>query len=131
SYARCFSEDTRVALVDGTAPTPAEMAEGHANGAMSWRYSVGENGRVIVTLLDAPRFIGRDSLLELPLDDGSVVSATPEHDFMLRTGEWKSAGTLEPGASLMPLYRSLHRGYEMTYQPLTGHYQPTHRLADE
>jgi len=131
SYARCFSEDTRVALVDGTAPTLAEMAEGHANGAMYWGYSVGENGRVIVTLLDAPRFIGRDSLLEITLDDGSVVSATPDHDFMLRTGEWKSAGTLEPGDSLMPLYRSLHRGYEMTYQPLTGHYQPTHRLADE
>src|SRR5690554_6318533 len=51
SYARCFSEDTRVALVDGTAPTLAEMAEGHANGAMYWGYSVGENGRVIVTLL--------------------------------------------------------------------------------
>src|SRR5690606_34110427 len=65
SYARCFSQDTRVALVDGSTPTLQEMTERHEQGEMFWGYSVGENGQVIVSLLDAPRLIGRDALLEI------------------------------------------------------------------
>src|SRR5882724_8530861 len=68
TYARCFRGDTRVALVDGTAPTLEEMASRHASGELFWGYSIGQNGRLIVSLLDAPRFIGRDSLIEIELD---------------------------------------------------------------
>src|SRR5690554_5101327 len=50
SYARCFSADTRVALVDGTSPTLEEMAERHGHGELFWGYSVGDHGRVVVTL---------------------------------------------------------------------------------
>lgn len=131
SYARCFSADTRVALVDGTSPTLEEMAIRHAQGEQFWGYSLGENGQLIVSLLEAPRYIGRDSLLEITLDDGQVIHATPDHDFMRRDGSWATAAELLPNDSLMPLYRATFRGYEMTYQPLTGHYYPTHRLADE
>lgn len=131
SYARCFSADTRVALVDGTAPTLEEMASRHENGELFWGYSLGHNGQLIVSLLDAPRFIGRDSLLEITLDDGAIIRATPDHEFMRRDGSWAEASELRPDDSLMPLYRSTFRGYEMTYQPLTGYYYPTHRLADE
>ena len=131
SYARCFSGDTRVALVDGTAPTLEELARRHEDGDLSWGYSIGENGQLLVTLLDAPRFVGRDTLLEITLDDGQVIRATPDHDFMRRDGSWTAAGDLRPSDSIMPLYRAPYRGYEMTYQPMTGYYYPTHRLADE
>jgi deoxycytidine triphosphate deaminase len=131
TYARCFSADTRVALVDGTAPTLEEMAERHLRGEMFWGYSIGANGRLVVTLLEAPRFIGRDSLLEIELDSGAVIRATPDHDFMRRDGRMSQASKLCPGDALMPLYRESARGYEMVYQPLTGHLYPTHRLADE
>jgi dCTP deaminase len=40
-----------------------------------WGYSIGEHGRVIVTLLDTPRFIGRDSLVEITLDNGERIIA--------------------------------------------------------
>jgi len=131
TYARCFSGDTRVALVDGSAPTLEEMARRHASGEMFWGYSIGANGRLIVTLLEAPRFIGRDSLLEVVLDDGAVIRTTPDHQFMRRDGQMTEAASLRPGDALMPLYREAARGYEMVYQPLTGHLYPTHRLADE
>src|SRR5262245_30100091 len=131
TYARCFSGDTRVALVDGTAPTLEEMARRHDAGEVFWGYSMGPNGRLIVSLLDAPRFIGRDSLLEVELDTGELIRATPDHLFMRRDGLMAAASTLRPGDSLMPLYRDLFRGYEMVYQPLNGHMLPTHRLADE
>ena len=131
TYARCFSGDTRVALVDGTAPTLEEMARRHEAGEMFWGYSIGPNGRLIVTLLDVPRFIGRDSLVEVELDSGEVIHATPDHLFMRRSGLMAEAAALRPGDSLMPLYREPRRGYEMVYQPLSGHLFPTHRLADE
>src|SRR4051812_16528279 len=60
TYARCFRGDTRVALVDGTSPTLEEMARRADTGEMFWGYSIGEHGRLIVSLLDAPRHIGQD-----------------------------------------------------------------------
>ncbi|MCS6903285.1 MAG: dCTP deaminase [Candidatus Bipolaricaulota bacterium] len=131
TYARCFSEETRVALVDGTAPTLGEMAERAQKGEMFWGYSVGPHGRIIVTMLDAPRYVGRDVLTRVVLDNNDSICCTPDHLFMLRDGRWRAAGQLRPGDSLMPLYRSVKRGYEMVYQPLNGHLYPTHRLADE
>ena len=131
TYARCFRGDTRVALVDGTSPTLEEMARRHDSGEMFWGYSIGPHGRLIVTWLDAPRFIARDALMEITLDHGEAIHATPDHLFVKRDGRTAAAASLRPGDSLMPLYREAHRGYEMVYQPLNGHLHPTHRLADE
>ncbi len=131
TYARCFSGDTRVALVDGTAPTLEEMARRAESGELFWGYSIGPNGRLIVALLDAPRYIGRDSLVEVELDNGELIRATPDHLFLTRDGDTRAAGALRAGDSLMPLYRQLVRGYEAVYQPSNGHHLATHRLADE
>jgi deoxycytidine triphosphate deaminase len=131
TYARCFRGDTRVALIDGTSPSLEEMAKRHDAGELFWGYSIGQNGRVIASLLDAPRFIGRDSLLEIELDNGECIHATPDHLFMRRDGRMVEAHTLRPNEALMPLYRDVYRGYEGVYQPIDGHIYATHRLADE
>src|SRR4051812_21719980 len=94
TYARCFRGDTRVALVDGTAPTLEEMVRRHEAGEMFWGYAIGPNGRLIVALLDAPRYIGRDSLLEIELDTGEKIHATPDHAFMRRDGRYAQASEL-------------------------------------
>ena len=86
TYARCFRGDTRVALVDGTFATLENMARRADAGELFWGYSIGQNGRLIVSLLDAPRYVGRDRLLEIELDNGEVIAATPDHDFLLRDG---------------------------------------------
>lgn len=131
TYARCFRGDTRVALLDGSTPTLEEMALRAEQGELFWGYSIGQYGRVIAALLEAPRYIGRDSLLELTLDNGEQIHCTPDHEFVLRDGRMLAANELRPNDSLMPLYRHLARGYEMVYQPSNGHLYPTHRLADE
>ncbi|MBI2119824.1 MAG: dCTP deaminase [Elusimicrobia bacterium] len=131
TYARCFRGDTRVALVDGTSPTLEEMAVRSEKGEDFWGYSLGSFGRIVVTLLEAPRYIGRDSLIEVILDSGESIFCTPDHRFFMRDGRVMEAGQLRPGTSLMPLYRDMARGYEMLYQPLDGYMFPTHRLADE
>jgi len=131
TYARCFRGDTRVALVDGSAPTLEEMAKRAENGECFWGYSLGEFGRVMVSLLEAPRYIGRDSLLEITLDNGKIIHCTPDHEFIMRDGRKLAADNLRPNDSLMPLYRDIFRGYEMVYQPINNYIYPTHRLADE
>ncbi|MCY4353288.1 MAG: hypothetical protein OXC09_00635 [Truepera sp.] len=131
SYARCFRGDTRVALVGGTALTLEEMAERADRGEFFLGYSIGRHGKLIVTSLDAPRYVGRDSLLEIRLDSGEPIHATPDHRFLTRDGRMVVAADLRPGVSLMPLYRTVAPGYEAAYQPLTGYLSPTHRLFDE
>lgn len=131
SYARCFGGETRVALVDGTSPTLEEMARRAEKGEQFWGYSISSHGQVIVSYLEAPRFIGRDALLEIELDNGTKIRATPDHEFMARDGSMIAAKDLRAEFSLMPLYRSRFRGYEGTFQPMTGHYIATHRLADD
>ncbi len=131
SYARCFSVDTRVALVDGSSASLEEMAGRAQNGEVFFGYSLNEHGRVIVSLLEAPRLIGKDSLLEIELDNGETVRATPDHQFILRDGRSLEANQLRVGQSLMPLYRKAFRGYESVFQPLSNQMYPTHRLSDE
>jgi deoxycytidine triphosphate deaminase len=131
TYARCFRGDTRVATIDGKAPTLEEMSRRADSGELFFGYSIGAHGRLIASLLEAPRFIGRDALLEIQLDDGALVHATPDHLFMTRDGRMVAADNLRPSDSLMPLYRNLWGGREMVFQPLNGQVSPTSRLIDE
>src|SRR5262245_59470724 len=93
TYARCFSGDTRIALVDGSAPTLEDMARRRDTGETFRGYAVAYDGHVIEATLEAPRFIGRDSLLEVTLDNGEKIRATPDHDFMRRDGDMVAAGS--------------------------------------
>ena len=131
TYARCFRGDTRVALIDGEAPTLEDMARRHESGERFWGYGVDPSGRIIAALLDRPRFIGRDALLEIELDNGERIQATADHQFMRRDGRMAEAHLLRPGDALMPLYREIVRGHEEVYQPIDGFPGATHHLADE
>ena len=53
TYARCFSADTRVALVDGSNPTLEELATRYADRREPvWGYAMGRFGRIVVALLE-------------------------------------------------------------------------------
>ena len=120
TYARCFRGDTRVALMDGTAPTLEEMARRLDSGESFSGYGVAASGEVIRTPLTAPRFIGRDALLEVELDSGERIRATADHQFMRRNGAMAEAHELRVGDALMPLYRQGAVGSERVYQPGVG-----------
>jgi deoxycytidine triphosphate deaminase len=113
TYARCFRGDTRVALVDGSAPTLEEMARRAEDGEMFWGYSIDPHGRILTTRLEQPRYIGRDALQEIILDNGESIFCTPDHLFLRRDGRMAEADQLRPGDSLMSLHRHLRRGFEM------------------
>jgi deoxycytidine triphosphate deaminase/intein/homing endonuclease len=131
TYARCFSADTRVALADGTAATFEELVRRHEAGEVARGYSIAGDGRVIVAALESPRFIGRDSLLEITLDNAARISTTPDHLFMRRDGRMVAAGGLRPDDALMPLYREVSQGQELLYQPADGSLSLVQDLADQ
>jgi len=131
TYARCFSGDTKVALANGDSVSLEEMARRGDKGEVFFGYSIDAHGRLIVSRLEMPRYIGRDALLEITLDDGAVIRATPDHLFLTRAGRMVPAGDLRPNDSLMPLYRRQQNGVEMVYQPLDGQFHPTQSLAHE
>jgi deoxycytidine triphosphate deaminase len=131
TYARCFTGDTKVALVDGTSASFLELIERAGKGERFWGYSMDLDGKVAISELTAPRKIGHEKVIKVVLDNGEVIKATPDHKFMLKTGEWIEAKDLKVSDSLMPLYRFVSRGYEAVVHPLDSTWCLTHRLSDQ
>jgi len=131
TYARCFTGDTKVALVDGRSLSFKEMAKRAKDGERFFGYTIRPNGSMGVEELVAPRKTGKkEKLVAVRLDNGEKIRCTPDHKFMLRDGSYMEAQDLYPGVSLMPLMRYEARGYEMTYCPKRGCLAGTHRMAD-
>jgi deoxycytidine triphosphate deaminase len=103
TYARCFRGDTRVALVGEASLSLEEMAIRAERGETFTGYSLNTDGSIVTTILHAPRYIGRDSLLEIVLDNGHVIHCTPDHKFKPSHGHMTEAHRLRPGDSLMGL----------------------------
>jgi deoxycytidine triphosphate deaminase len=120
TYARCFSGDTRAALANGDSATLEDMARRYDSGERFRGYGLAPDGAIVVAPLERPRFIGRDALIEITLDNHERIRATPDHVFLRRDGSHISAGELRVGHALMPLYREWCRGEEHLYQPTSG-----------
>ncbi|MDA8363885.1 MAG: dCTP deaminase [Gammaproteobacteria bacterium] len=131
TYARCFRGDQRVALVDGSSVALEDMARRSEQGEVFWGYSIGVSGAIIVTRLEAPRWIGRDALIEIELDSGESIRSTPDHVFIRRDGSAAAAADLRRGDCLMPLYRDVVHGKEAVYQPISGQRMATRRLVSD
>jgi deoxycytidine triphosphate deaminase len=129
TYARCFRGNTRVALAGGGSASLEQMAGAALRGERFEGYGLDSAGRVRVADLEAPRFVGRDALVAVALDNGRIVEATPDHEFLLRDGSRRQAADLRPGDSLMPLYRAHASPQEMIYHPRDGWFAPAARGA--
>ena len=127
TYARCFSGDTKVALVDGTSPSLKELCDRYENGETSF-YGYGYlDGHIKAQIMTAPRMIGVEDTLIVKLDNGQEIECTADHKFVMRDGTQVEAKDLQPKDSLMPLYRHNSHGYESIYTPTTRTWEVTHR----
>ena len=97
TYARCFSADTKVALSNGKSLTLEQLAEHFVRGEQFSGYSFDSNNNQVVSQLEFPRFIGRDSLLEITLDNGKSVRCTPDHKIKKWDGQMVEADSLRQG----------------------------------
>ena len=137
----CFTGDTRIKMLDGSAKTFEELAqiEKEHPGQTYWVYSVDKDGNVVPGKAVRPRMTRSTNVIaEVTIDNGAVIRCTPDHKFIMRNGSKVEAKDLKPGDSLMPLYfkeGDLYRDgihhYMMVKSNDTGRFKHVHRLVAE
>ena len=98
----CFSLDTKIKLLDGRDVELGQLIVEHKLGKVNWVYSVAPDGKVVPGMISWAGVTRNDAeVLDVYLDNGEVITATPDHKFILRNGEKIEAKDLVPGSSLM------------------------------
>lgn len=123
----CLTGDTLIPLLDGTEARIEDLV----GREEFWTYSYTPDGRFCPGRGSDARLTRKNAkLVQVTLDNGEVVRCTSNHPFMLRSGEYKEAGELQPDDSLMPLYWRRDRyGYELIKSNAGGKWIHTHRLV--
>jgi hypothetical protein len=106
----CLTGDTKIPLLDGT-ELPIKDLVGLGE---FWTYSYMPDGRFVPGRGHDARLTHKNvEIVKVLLDNGKSVCCTPDHLFMLRSGEYIEARNLSVGDSLMPFYWKRDRhGYE-------------------
>lgn len=129
----CFTGDTKIQLVDGRVLTMLELVKEYEEGKINYVYSINKAKQVIEPKPIEKAFCSghNASLIEITLDNNEVITCTPEHRFMLRTGEYCEAKDLLENDSLMPLYVKYPSNglsnYRMYYNPFENRWHYEHR----
>ena len=130
----CFTGDTKISLLNGT-----EVAIEDLVGLDHfWVYSTTPSGEIVPGRGHAARLTRNDAeIVAVELDNGEVVRCTPDHRFQLRDGSYCKAAALQPGTSLMPLYRRRAPiavgnplDYEQILNPADREWKFTHRVVN-
>ena len=114
--AKCLALDTRIPLLRGATATLAEIISeyettGEAPWVLSWDKAT---GRIVPGKVSWAGVTRRHAeVLDVEMDDGSRVRATPDHRFYDINGKEIEARSLAPGQQLMPLrmYVSRDKNY--------------------
>ena len=134
----CISTETKIPLLSGEIKTASELIQDYNNNIKNYVYSIDEATKSIVageiewagiTRLNA-------SVVKVTLDNDENIICTPDHNFMLRDGNWVEAQFLKENDSLMPLYLSKSKNkkikdYTTVYNPATNRYEMVHKLVSE
>lgn len=128
----CFTEDTRIRLVDGRILTIKELLL-EQQYKDNYVYTFNEEKKIIEPKRIRKVFqtkITKD-LVKVTLDNGETITCTPNHRFMLRDGSYEEIQNIKPGTSLMPLYTKFPSGnlsnYRMYYEPIEEQWHFEHR----
>ena len=92
----CFTEDTKIALVDGRTLTIHDLLL-EQEYKDNYVYTINESTHEIEPKRIKKVFQTKlvTTLLEVTLDNGEVIHCTPEHRFMLRDGTYKEVNILQ------------------------------------
>ena len=128
----CFTEDTKIQLVDGRILTIAELLV-EQQYKTNWVYTINETTGLIEPkpIIDVFQTKLTKDLVKVTLDNDEVIYCTPDHRFMVRDGSYETAKNLKAGDSLMPLYTKVAdkglQGYRLYYEPMTDDWHYEHR----
>ena len=91
----CFSEDTKVALVDGRNLTFKDLIKEDRKGKKNYCYTIKRDGFVGIELIRNPRKTKQNvEVINVILDNNEEIVCTPDHLFMMRDGSYKKAKDL-------------------------------------
>ncbi len=136
----CFSGDTKIALTDGRKLSFIEVIEEYRKGEKLFCYTIKKDGKVGIAEIVNPRRTQQNALvIKIRLDSGEEITCTPDHRFMLRSGEYKQAKDLLASDSLMPFRTKISeiggritiKGYEMVFDPMENRWVFTHMRSDD
>jgi len=136
----CFSEDTKISLVDGRDLTFKELIKENNEGKSNHCYTIKNDGLIGIGLIKNPRKTKTNvEVIKVVLDNDEEIICTPDHRFMLRDGSYQEAKDLTIKDSLMPLRRQISKlgeritikGYELVYDNKEKRWIFTHLLSDE
>lgn len=83
-----------------------QLIEKYPNGEKFLVYAYDhENEKIVTAWAHHPRSSGIKDTVKVTFDDGTFLVCTPDHPCLMRDGEYKDAGDLGPGTSMMPFFR--------------------------
>lgn len=98
----CIHGDTKIRTLNSWIPIKKLVGQ---KEIWLWSYSKKEK-RLVPAKAHSARRTGKNApLIEIGLDNGNSIKATPEHLFMMRDGAWKQCQNLKVNDSLMPYHR--------------------------
>lgn len=101
----CFSGDTLVALADGRSLSFKELIAEQAEGKEHFGYTIRRDGTIgLERLINVRMTKASAQVVRVTLDNGETIVCTPDHRFMLRGCNYKTATELTPNDSLMPYF---------------------------
>ena len=84
----CVHLNTSIKLLDGRDLPLIDLIQEYNEGKQNWVYSVSPDGTIVPGKISWAGITRRNTeVLNVYLDNGEVVTATPDHKFILRTGE--------------------------------------------
>lgn len=120
----CFVGETLIPLVDGKSYSIKQLAEINQEIIV---YACTPTGKIVAAKATAQLTRKNASLVKVILDNKEEIICTPDHQFMLRDGNYQEAQLLQPGTSLMPFYSKTDKdGYTLISQPYSGRWQKAH-----
>ena len=120
----CFTGETLVPTIDGHSHPIEKLAKLREEVFV---YALSKDRKIVVARASAKKTRRNAPLVKVTLDNGREVICTPDHEFMLRDGNYRQAEDLSPGDSLMPFdMRTDKDGYTLVRQPASGLNQRVH-----
>ncbi|MBD2136175.1 RtcB family protein [Anabaena sp. FACHB-1237] len=120
----CFVGETLIALVDGKSYQIKDLADQNEEFIV---YSCTATGKIVAAKATARLTRKNAALVKVILDNGEEIICTPDHQFMLRDGNYQEAQFLQKDTSLMPFYSKVDQdGYTLISQPYAGRWQKAH-----
>lgn len=127
----CFAGDTLIALADGRSLSFHDLIAEQARGKKHMGYTIRADGTIgLERLLNVRMTKASARVIQVTLDNGETIVCTPDHRFLLRTGDYKAAEKLTANDSLMPLYRKMSADDELVKDTFSDSWLFTHALAD-